>query len=428
MIKNKSNVKRIPLLLCTLFIVAMMISLINPLHVHAKTSLVQAIVDSISSDSTAGNQKVQNGINVNRTGYLVYLLDIETKGEVSGDNGLAKVYALRPTECNNFIGGDWLCKPRKGYQNNSASYWHNMEKAPDGKSQWWDMTPWHMEGGDPKTNEEEIKAWMLDDNGAGTENVVAFVSNLWKDDGITEQFKSNQIALVVETILNLQFSTSSKGISDAEKAKVKWELNKIKRKDLKAALKYLYNFELPVQVQVIIDNLNLEYVHANTMLKGVEKNKALRKLKSSLANAVDELEPYILEELEKKSSTYELQGDCPVYGTLNNLAEYKQSVLHLEKSALDSYTNRYACFAEYIEKDGIGEQVGFTAWNGAPSNSNISNSDVMTYGLGMMVIQANSGSASTHTWDHPLDKVIPITTKYIKQCCNDIRFRNDDNI
>lgn len=403
--KNTKHLKRISTLLYTLFIVTMIILLMNPIQVHAKTSLIQAIVDSISANSTAGNQTVQNGINVNRTGYLVYLLTTEG-GEVYGSNGRAKVYALKPTGSNNWIGGNWLCKPRKGYQNNSASYWSNP------KGEWWNMTPWHLEGGDPKTNEGDIKAWMLEDNGAGTEKVVAFVANMWEDDGITEQFSNNQIVLVVETILNLQFSTSSKGISDAEANELAAKaINRYMGKhSLEQIMSHLQNNEAAEE----IENLNNLYTSYNIAKDSGNYPKVMAarsKLDKAVRNYLNKSKGEIAKKIKESdtSSKYELQGS-PVYGTLNNLAEYKQSVLHLEKSALDSYTNKYACFAEYIEQGGIGEQVGFTAWNGAPSNSNISNSDVMAYGLGMMVIQANSGSASTHTWDHPLDKVIPITT------------------
>lgn len=65
--KNTSHIKRIALLLCTI-IIAVISTLLNPLTVQAKTSLVQAIVDSIGNNTSAGNQSVQNGISQYKRG------------------------------------------------------------------------------------------------------------------------------------------------------------------------------------------------------------------------------------------------------------------------------------------------------------------------------------------------------------------------
>lgn len=66
--KNTSHIKRIALLLCTIIIAVISTLLLNPLTVQAKTSLVQAIVDSIGNNTSAGNQSVQNGISQYKRG------------------------------------------------------------------------------------------------------------------------------------------------------------------------------------------------------------------------------------------------------------------------------------------------------------------------------------------------------------------------
>ena len=397
MLKSNRLQNRIKLLLCILLI-AVTTLYIKPLQVHAE-SLIKAIVDSIGSSNSAGNKVVPNGISKTRTGYLVYLLDLNGN-KVYGDNGEAAVYALKPSECNNWIGGYWKVTPRKAYTNVQVNNWKNM-----GDTAWWNMLPWDTNDKTVLTKEQDIKDWITTDNGAGTDNAAAFVAELWQDNGITEQFKTNNAVLVIETILNLQFSTSSNSMTKAEATSLaEKEVNRLKNISLESCLDYLDKYELPSYMTSGINSVKSDWKRFQEWCeegKITKKELASRKIKlkdqlNTILNRrlVEDIRDALLESGE--GNGYELHGD-PIYGTVNTLAQYKKE-LGLDKSLLDSYTNKAACFAERIEQGGIGEDVGFTAWTRSTSD-NLSNDEVITYGVGMMVVQANSGSASTHTWD-----------------------------
>lgn len=395
--KTKLNIT-LKALLCIFCIAAL--SIMPPLQVRAE-SIVSAIVDSISTGGRGGDSKVQNGISQNRTGYMVYLLDMNGN-KPTGSNGTPQAYALAPSSSSNWLGGGWKCQSRLGGY--TVNGWTPMQ---DGL--WWNMRPWHVDtdGGPVESYEPNIKAWMIKDNTAGTKNAVEFVQQLWNDSSLTEQFRNNEIVLCIETILNLQFSVSEEGMTREDAAKlVDAEMQNIKGKSFEGIMLYIGSKDWP-------DNgLSVKYtglVARYATWKNDKKKEGLTKkiekeynaIKSNACALVNELRgPAIAALMEKggSGSHYELKGS-PIYGTLPCLIEYKQS-LGLSKTSVDSYVNNKACFAEYITVGGIGEKVGFKAWPGTPQK--LTDSQVKEYGVGLIVVQADTPGV-IHTWDSPLD-------------------------
>ena len=140
-------------------------------------------------------------------------------------------------------------------------------------------------------------------------------------------------------------------------------------------------------------------LYHSTKLDNV-KLAIIKNIRNGLINAV-ETEYYKRYPNGKISGGREMI-DVPYIGTVPNLVKIK-SEYNPEPDVFDSYLNKVAPFAEMIEVGKAGQRAGFVPWTGSTS-SEISNSDVLNYGLAMMVISAKDEMMQT-TYDEKLGDV-----------------------
>ena len=96
----------------------------------------------------------------------------------------------------------------------------------------------------------------------------------------------------------------------------------------------------------------------------------------------------------KESAGWNPIGPCKLVGTPANMIKYRNTVLKSNTNVFNKFTHKIACFAEYIQPGNIGEQIGFTAWNGSTS-SQLTDQQVQDYGVAMMVISAKPQGQTT---------------------------------
>jgi len=84
----------------------------------------------------------------------------------------------------------------------------------------------------------------------------------------------------------------------------------------------------------------------------------------------------------------------PIIGTCTDCLEYFNT-LGLSQNYFSSYLNKVAPFAERIEVNGPGQKAGFIPWTGSTS-SKLSDADVKTYGVAMLVIKAKDDAIHTY--------------------------------
>ena len=139
-----------------------------------------------TSDSNhGGTSAIPNGVAYTRTGYLCYLL---TKD--GSPTGLPP-YAFYSPGYNEIAGSKWVCTSRRGQ---SVSSW--KAEAP------WNTTPWGNNGS--PSYEPDIRDWMLQPIN-GKPQAQQFVLKFWGVEA-EKNFQSDNYILVLETIMNFQYS------------------------------------------------------------------------------------------------------------------------------------------------------------------------------------------------------------------------------
>lgn len=205
-----------------------------PITTHAAggadyKGMASALVDSTGDNSSGGTEKVVNGATVGRTGYLCYMLTVDG-ATVPGTDAVA---LKSPGYTGDLAGSGWKCLARQGGY--TASTWSGT--AP------WNLAPWQAPPEGSKecvTNEPDIRAWMLEETSSGTPNAMNFVANICGEE-VADKFGADEYILVIETIMNFQYSISNggSGLTDAEidaiieqrrKAKINVALYKLKYK------------------------------------------------------------------------------------------------------------------------------------------------------------------------------------------------------
>lgn len=310
--------------------------------------VASVIVDVTGQDGGQGSATIQNGVKYNRTGFLCYLL--------KEDGGLIPNMTAYAFECDNsaYIGGSaWFAEARVGGY--TASRWKGV--AP------WKLPPFNE---DVSTNQAAIKAWMKELDGDAA-NGVQFVKDNWGLE-IAQKFGTGEYVLVIETLMNFQYSEKNNGSSQQVS---------ISRDAVKLSVEK--------QLAPYPDTVILEMCKAYAS-DGVDDEESLISLLTEKAWRK-------IQDMDFSGGTYTKIG-VPIIGTPSNILKYKEA-LKTNSTLFDKYTNKNAPFAEYILPGGPGERAGFVPWTGSTS-SKLTNDQVHTYGVAMMVIKAMDDAIHTY--------------------------------
>lgn len=296
-------------------------------------------VDVIGSHGSGGNSKIVNGISYARTGYLCYMLT-ETGGNVPG----AGAILLKCQGYNEIPGASIICTSKKG---------GFVKNSFDGIAPW-PYTPFNE---NKTTNQAQIKAWMMEEVG-GVANAVAFVQTQWGTE-VAQHFSSNEYILVIETVLHFQYSVSTGGANKAPQ---------------------------------------FNYYQVRVMLQNKYPNAAIPD--GMIMQVMDDLNAKLDEYYKSSGAGFQTVGS-PIVGTCTDCLNYFDAVVsqYTSKNYFSSYLNSIAPFAERITKGGAGEKAGFIPWT-ASSSGKLTNDEVRTYGVAMMVITAKRDGQTT--CDEPL--------------------------
>lgn len=353
--KFKSHIPK-PLLLSRLkltavgLFTALTCLFINPITAHADpVDDIVAMYNGTHSDNRGGTSAIQNGVAYTRTGYLCYLLTKD--GSPTGD----PAYAFYSPGYNGIAGSRWVCTSRRGH---TVSSW--KEPAP------WGVTPW-QEGGSP-SNEVKIKEWMLNNDG-GVFNAVKFVADNWGKEA-AKNFQSDNYILVLETIMNFQYSKKG-GSSPVSSGN-----DGIDSTNRSAIISICYVYAL-------------KYVNDLPQIPLSEIMKSTgAKTKSELIDILaEQAAERILAQLASQGSGRTFTSD-PLIGTVPNLITYKKG-----NTVFDSYTNKVAPHSEKIKVN----EAGFTAYTGTGA---LSDSEVQSYGVAMLIIHCKSDAIHTYWEPH----------------------------
>lgn len=327
--------------------------LINPITAHADH--VQVIVDAVvaqyngtSDNNHGGTSAIPNGVAYTRTGYLCYLLTKD--GSPTGD----PAYAFYSPGYNEIAGSQWVCTSRRGH---TVSGWR--DPAP------WGVTPWGN-GGSP-SYEPDIRDWMLQPID-GAPQAYAFVKDYWGAEA-AKNFMSDDYILVLETIMNFQYSvkggnggsSDGSGLDLATKADIcSLCYNKTKQ----------YVYGLPA-------------TPLSEMMKGTGAKNREELIKILAKQASDRA---IAQLQGGNAGTNRTFTSPPLIGTVPNLITYKKG-----NTVFDSYTNKVAPHSEKIKVN----EAGFTAYTGTGA---LSDSEVQSYGVAMLIIHCKSDAIHTY-WE-----------------------------
>lgn len=319
--------------------ITLSISLITqkPITAHANYD-IGLIIDALGLSGSGGSSRINNGISYARTGYLCYLLTADGN-TIPG----MTAQAFYSPGFNALSGSGWYCHSKKGGY--SATSW--KAAAP------WNLPPFNE---NKSTNVGLIRQWMATPVGNSC-NAIYFVTNNWGLE-IAEKFATGDYVLVIETILHFQPSVKSGGGSSFTPESISY-------RDLRAAL------------------VDLGYIGEDIINK--------------IPDSIIETLRY---EVWRKAKELGLGGGggyqtvgSPVIGTCSDCIAYENAVGG-QPSIFASYTNKIACFAEHITKGGPGEKAGFIPWTGTIPTL-LSDSEVSTYGVAMMVIKAQNDAQTT---------------------------------
>lgn len=299
---------------------------------------VLATYNGTSDSNRGGNSAIVNGVSYTRTGYLCYLLTKD--GATTGD----PAYAFASPGFSAISGSKWVCTSRRGH---SVSSWTGTAE--------WNTTPW-AEGGSP-SNEPKIKDWALTVGPNGKPNAQQFVLKLWGVEA-EKNFTSDEYILVIETIMNFQYSIAG-GSGSGSAGIPRQVLNQISKDATKQAID-------------IVEKLNIQ---------GSAQLAAIQGIASSIYSRV-------VSSLQKSgySGGNRTFTSDPLIGTVPNLIQYKNG-----SKVFDSYTNKVAPHAEKIRVS----EAGFTAYPSSGPNQ-LTDSEVQSYGVAMLIIHCKNDAIHTY--------------------------------
>lgn len=300
---------------------------------------VNAIYNGMSDNNRGGNSAIVNGVSYTRTGYLCYLLTKD--GSTTGD----PAYAFASPGFSAISGSKWVCTSRRGH---SVSSWY--APAP------WNVTPWEN-GGSP-SNEPKIKDWALKPTSDGTPQVQQFVKDIW---GLQAEknFESDEYILVIETIMNFQYSVAGGSGGTGASGIPREVLQKIAVDATKQATQIVKDMPESLQATVI------------PVIASAIYQRVVGKLASS-----------------GYSGGNRTFTSDPLIGTVPNLIQYKNG-----SKVFDSYTNKVAPHAEKIRVS----EAGFTAYPSSGPNQ-LTDSEVQSYGVAMLIIHCKNDAIHSY-WE-----------------------------
>lgn len=362
----KPKIKKVLQSVSILFTALICALTINTLQTHASESgtdaVASSIVDSLGITGTGGDDTIKHGVWHTKTGYLCYLLD-KNGQKIPSTNAIA----LSSPGFYQHDGTQWIAESRKG-----GYIAGRFNGTAD-----WNCTPWQeSNNGVCATNEPTIRAWFEKDGTDGAQNALIFVRDNWGnvDPNIPHKFGQGEYYLVIETLMHFQYSVkagSTDGMQEAIDAAYA-EVDKMSDAQL------MYRFKLAGFPAIYETWLKLPY-SAQSARADIYRTDLKYSVKKKIEEAYG-------------SGGRTFVGD-PVIGTVPNLIEYKHAI-GTSTIVFNSFTNKVACFAEYIQPGNIGEQIGFTAWNGSTS-SQLTDQQVQDYGVAMMVISAKPQGQTT---------------------------------
>ena len=345
-------------------VIALTVALtLNTLETHASESgtdaVASSIVDSLGITGTGGDDTIKHGVWHTKTGYLCYLLN-KNGQKVPGTNAIA----LSSPGFYQHDGTQWIAESRKGGYTAD-----NFSGTAD-----WNCTPWQeSNNGVCATNEPTIRAWFEGMNG-NVQNGIDFVQTNWQNVDITRKFRDGEYYLVIETLMHFQYSVKA-GSTDGMQEAIDAAYDEV---DKMSDAQLMYRFKLAGFPAIYETWLKLPY-SAQSARADIYRTDLKYSVKKKIEEAYG-------------SGGRTFVGD-PVIGTVPNLIEYKHAI-GTSTTVFNSFTNKVACFAEYIQPGNIGEQIGFKAWTGGTS-SQISDSEVFNHGVAMMVISAKPQGQTT---------------------------------
>lgn len=202
----------------------------------------------------------------------------------------------------------------------------------------------------------------------GAPQALAFVDKVWGAEA-AKNFQSDNYILVLETIMNFQYSVKggNGGSSDGS------------------------GLDLATKANIYSSC----YRETKSYVKGLPATPLSEMMKGTGAKDSDEL-IYILANQAYNRVLAKLQGgnagtnrtftSPPLIGTVPNLITYKKG-----NTVFDSYTNKVAPHSEKIKVN----EAGFTAYTGTGV---LSDSEVQSYGVAMLIIHCKSDAIHTY-WE-----------------------------
>lgn len=337
----KPNGKLLPIIMCifTVFLIVV----VNTSTVYAAdytdedVSEVVAMYNGTHSDNRGGTSHIVNGVAYTRTGYLCYLLTKD--GSPTGD----PAYAFYSPGYNEIAGSRWVCTSRRGQ---SVSSWRG--NAP------WGVTPWGNNG--TPSYEPEIRDWFLQTAPTGKPMAAQFVKDIW---GLAAEknFESDNYILVLETIMNFQYSVKGGNGGDGGSL----QIDKKRLRDAARAQAEIIATRAGYRTNTPERRNYIEIVAAQLAGEAVTKLIAQSALGGSTG-----------------AGTNRTFTSDPLIGTVPNLITYKNG-----NTVFDSYTNKVAPHSEKIKVN----EAGFTAYTGTGSGP-LSDSEVQSYGVAMLIIHS----------------------------------------
>lgn len=389
--------------LAMLSLLLMLIFSAYPLTVHAD-SAADAIIDSLGTGTATTSTHIEKGVSYARTGYLCYLL---TQDGNSIPGMTAK--AFMSPGCSLHEGTAWIAKSRKG--NYTATAFTAV--AP------WGCPPFNNSDdyGNVSTNEPTIKAWLAAVASNGNTNAANFVQQTWNNEEATKKFANDEYILVIETMLNFQYSLNAGG--GMTKSQALSYIDNLGEEQLISAARASNH-------SVVRNVYLLDYDYYTNALERYNKGEITtlrrrvgsgeltpRQVIENIADIVERMRSAVHDAMEARyaDSSYSFMASSssggrqyfgtPILGTLPNVLDYRTTYIpECTSNWFASYTNKAAAFAEYITAGKAGERAGFRPWTGSTTEK-LTDGQVKEYGVGLMVISAhdNITTDATHTWD-----------------------------
>lgn len=326
--------------------------LINPITAHADSvddvvRAVGATYNGTSDNNHGGTSHIVNGVAYTRTGYLCYLLTKD--GSPTGD----PAYAFYSPGYNGIAGSQWVCTSRRGQ---SVSGWSGEA--------FWGVTPWENNGS--PSNEVKIRDWFLDAS-SGVTNAQIFVKRVWGEAAV-KNFESDEYILVIETIMNFQYSVKGGSSSSG---------NDIIDSTLRnAIINSCY-----LQARLEVNKIKPSVLNGLLSSRGISKEAYIKEV-------AKEASEILLAQLAGNLGSNRTFTSDPLIGTVPNLITYKKG-----NTVFDSYTNKVAPHSEKIKVN----EAGFTAYTGTGA---LSDSEVQSYGVAMLIIHCKSDAIHTYWEPH----------------------------